>query len=101
LIKLWRDWRKEDNRINWEIDSRVFWHKHIKMNTDMNMLKESSKPIYVINPTNLGAIRKKQNLTLNQVLPIGQTRMKLKAQKHANINLQEITVNNERYYVSS
>lgn len=40
----WRNWRREENPIIWQQNSRVPWLKHIRMNNDPEILTEKKEP---------------------------------------------------------
>ena len=90
LCQVWRNWRKEEQLINWEISSKAPWHKHIRLNTDYKQIKPRKSRL-------LKATEKvgKKDLYRDYYAPIGRKRFKLKAQAHTIQQLQEISKSGE------
>ncbi len=98
LGQIWRNWRRQENLINLSIASRVLFLKHIKFNTDHTKIKKREKihlPQKEIKIKNfkinvlLNKKNKIEKFELDNHLPIGRSRIKLKLQQSTLLGLQE------------
>ena len=80
----WRNWRREEDAVTWQLNSRTPWHKHIRLSNDVEYLTQKGQnPWFIDN-------KKNYTFPKNAETIIGSTRLKLNNQIFTNTNRQEL-----------
>lgn len=78
----WRNWRREEDSVTWQINSRTPWHKHIRLSNDASALINKREP--------LRGAKKDYTFPQDAETIIGANRLKLNNQIFTNTSRHEI-----------